>query len=345
MIGHWAPTLPRRLAVALAIALLALASSPLAALQLPQLDADRLVSEGRIDEARAAFEAWLSENAESDDLFAVLLRRMALDPDPESVQRVIAVHAASLSDEQAAALRMLPIDFAELSGSHERAFELLSAAPATPAEPARAARLAGELGADGAGQGGVSVADDGAAALYQRSVDAWAAGDQSAAGEAFALLVARYPASPERHLASLSSTDGNAASPGGRELPIVVPFPAPEVLLRGAYPALEQLTAAPADDSATGGEAERVPPAALPPAPGYTIQTGAYRDAVNADHIANQLRQAGFPAQVEASTTVEGADIHRVLVGASLEREAAQRLLDELRAAGYDGFLRIATVG
>lgn len=339
-----------------AIALAMMGSDPLVALQLPKLEADRLVLEGRHEDARAAFDAWLSENGESEQLFAVLLRRLALDPDVQSVQRAIALHAASLSAEQVATLQMLPIDFAELSGRHERALELLGVA-SPPQSRARAAVLAKELSreADAITGGAAATVGTpiGAVFAYQRAIDAWFAGDHSTASDALAVLAARYPASPERYLverqlASLSSAGRNSSAPTEEATPIVVPFPAPLVLLGAAYPALQHLSAEPApalgttDGANHSSGADTAAAVAAPTAPAYTIQTGAYRDAVNADHVANQLRQAGFPAQVEPSRTVDGANLHRVLVGANLQRTAAERVRTELRAAGYDGFLRVA---
>ena len=341
----------------LAVGILAVVSSAVAALQapqLPQLDADHLVREGRIDEARTAFTAWLDENGGSHELFAVLLRRLALDPDPQSVDQAIALYAASLSDEQVAVLRMMPIDFAELSGSHERALQLMSTAGAASPLPARVALLAGELGTDDV----AARSPTGATALYQRALALARAGDRSAARDALATLTTAYPGSPERHLAErqlgqLHPSDAesaNAPNEGGAR-PMVVSFPAPVVLLGSGSLATDfgvgEPVAAVATASATATEvdadtdADSAAEAPLP-VPRYTIQTGAYADPVNAEHVANQLRQAGFPAQVAGSPTAEGTPVYRVLVGARLERAGAERMLTELRAAGYDGFLRLA---
>ena len=345
-----------RLRRQLVVGILALVSSSVAALQLPQLpqlDADHLVREGRIDEARAAFAAWLDENAGSQELFAVLLRRLALDPDPQSVEQAAALYAAWLSDEQVAVLRMMPIDFAELSGSHERALQLMTTAGAASPLPGRAALLAGELGTDGA----AARSPAGAAALYQRALELARAGDGSAARDALAALTTAYPGSPERHLAErqLRELRPSDAEPAitlddGDARPTVVPFPAPVVLLGSGSLATDfgvgELVAAVATASATAtdGDADTGADFAAEaplPVPRYTIQTGAYADAVNAEHVTNQLRQAGFPAQVAGSPTAEGTPVHRVLVGARLERAGAERVLSELRAAGYDGFLRL----
>jgi len=333
---------------ALILAFAALAGYSAQALILP---ADVLARAGRVDEARAAFEEWLSQNAGSEDLFAVLLRRLALDPDPEAVARAMEAHGASLNAAERATIGMLPADFAELSGAVEEAVELLRAPVAgAVADPERLGLLEAELGL----RSETPRPTDPTATLYLATDEHLLAGRLRVAQSSLATLVAAYPHSPERFLAearvarftSEGTPDGDtAASPS-----VVRPFAAPSVLIGLGLAQLSGTgAAAPAFDSDSDSRDSSVLETIEQTDPVYAIQTGSYGDAANAHHVVVQLTQAGFPARTVASDadaeSGEGAGtrqaaVFRVLVGAHLMQTDAEHLLEDLRAAGYDGFLR-----
>jgi cell division septation protein DedD len=63
----------------------------------------------------------------------------------------------------------------------------------------------------------------------------------------------------------------------------------------------------------------------------------AVRVAADADNVAGNLRQKGYPAHIEAD---RGDGWHRVLVGPFASREAASESLQRLTADGFKPLLR-----
>jgi len=90
--------------------------------------------------------------------------------------------------------------------------------------------------------------------------------------------------------------------------------------------------------------ATREPPAAAPqPAPppaaadgGWTVQVGSFSQADNAQALQRRLAAEGFDAFVSRVATDAGT-MHRVRVGPVPDRDAAERQLTRLRAAGHAG--------
>jgi outer membrane protein assembly factor BamD (BamD/ComL family) len=64
----------------------------------------------------------------------------------------------------------------------------------------------------------------------------------------------------------------------------------------------------------------------------FTVQTGAFREAVNAERQRGELAGRGFPAEVVAVDYPQGK-LHCVRVGKTGDREAAKKLLDRILAA------------
>lgn len=85
------------------------------------------------------------------------------------------------------------------------------------------------------------------------------------------------------------------------------------------------------------------PPAPRPAAPstattsGYNVQVSAVRVVADANNVANNLRQKGYPAHIEAD---RGDGWHRVLVGPFASREAAEESRKRLTTDGFNTILR-----
>jgi DedD protein len=85
--------------------------------------------------------------------------------------------------------------------------------------------------------------------------------------------------------------------------------------------------------------AQPVPQAAPPPAAaegGWTVQVGSFAQADNAQALQRRLAAEGFEAFVSRIVTDAGT-MHRVRVGPVPDRDAAERQLTRLRAAGHAG--------
>ena len=94
---------------------------------------------------------------------------------------------------------------------------------------------------------------------------------------------------------------------------------------------------------------EREPPGGLiapvrPPqaeegeGPRYSIQVGVFTMLDGARAVADELSQAGYPAEIEV-TSAEGQSLYRVLTGRYRSEYPARKALDELKKEGYTGFL------
>src|SRR5262245_38161175 len=76
-----------------------------------------------------------------------------------------------------------------------------------------------------------------------------------------------------------------------------------------------------------------------PETPGsYLLQVGSYGAATDADRIQASLALLGFESHVQRAT-LDGNIFNRVRIGPIVDREAANRTLRQLRAAGYDPLL------
>ncbi|MEW6228351.1 MAG: SPOR domain-containing protein [Bacillota bacterium] len=111
-----------------------------------------------------------------------------------------------------------------------------------------------------------------------------------------------------RDAASSSATGPAATAPSG------VPSPGPQ------EPGVTTV-------GSTGGQA-----ATTPPGPGPTlhrVQVGGFDDRAEAENLARELTQAGYPGFVTSSTP------YRVQVGAFAEKANAEKLASELEKKGY----------
>jgi cell division septation protein DedD len=70
---------------------------------------------------------------------------------------------------------------------------------------------------------------------------------------------------------------------------------------------------------------------------GYNVQVSAVRVAADANNVADNLRQKGYPAHLEAD---RGDGWHRVVVGPFASREAAEEIRKRLTADGFNTLLR-----
>ena len=67
---------------------------------------------------------------------------------------------------------------------------------------------------------------------------------------------------------------------------------------------------------------------------GIYLQVGAFGDAANAAHLADQLRQANFaPVQVE-DVTIDGHVVHRVRVGPLADVDSADKVSEQIEQMG-----------
>lgn len=72
--------------------------------------------------------------------------------------------------------------------------------------------------------------------------------------------------------------------------------------------------------------------------PRYSIQVGVFSMLDGARAVADELSQAGYPAEIEV-TSAEGQSLYRVLTGRYRSEYPARKALDELKKEGYTGFL------
>lgn len=152
------------------------------------------------------------------------------------------------------------------------------------------------------------------AAAWDLYVAAREDGTATGAAEAASRLAELFPGSPEAAIAR-SATGGTRSR-----------------VVEAATPALF----AQADAGAAGtGAAE---PGASAPAATFSVQAGSFQVRENADELARDLRTAGFEPVIR-SAAVSGKTVWRVYAATGIDRAAADRLLADLRAAGYAGFV------
>lgn len=116
--------------------------------------------------------------------------------------------------------------------------------------------------------------------------------------------------------------------------------PAPAPVQERAAPIeqpAQQPAAQPAPASQPPATTRTAPPAPTQRSPeGWTVQVGSFSQADNAQALQRRLSGEGFEAYVSRVATDAGT-MHRVRVGPVPERDAAERLLTRLRAAGHAG--------
>jgi DedD protein len=68
----------------------------------------------------------------------------------------------------------------------------------------------------------------------------------------------------------------------------------------------------------------------------WAVQIGSFSDKENADRLAAELREAGYPAFLSQISS-GGRTLHRVRVGPQADRAASEAMQARLSAAGYRG--------
>ncbi|MFN4262101.1 MAG: SPOR domain-containing protein [Thioalkalivibrionaceae bacterium] len=63
---------------------------------------------------------------------------------------------------------------------------------------------------------------------------------------------------------------------------------------------------------------------------GWIVQLGSFRDRANAEVLARRVQSHGLQAFIEAPSSAEGSNLHRVRIGPYRERGAADRVRDRL---------------
>jgi cell division protein FtsN len=123
------------------------------------------------------------------------------------------------------------------------------------------------------------------------------------------------------------------------EAPPAVPKAAPAP----AAPAPQKQAAAPPPAVTPPAAKPTTPPRPRPAiqaaasAAGYNVQVSAVRVPADADNVAANLREKGYPAHIEAD---RGDGWYRVLVGPFASREAAEESRNRLRSEGFSTILR-----
>ncbi|MCC7326749.1 MAG: SPOR domain-containing protein [Burkholderiales bacterium] len=111
--------------------------------------------------------------------------------------------------------------------------------------------------------------------------------------------------------------------------------PAPQA---AAPPPLPRPAATPAPNAAPEVSAKATPGSSESPAPGFSVQLGAFSDDKGANALSNKLKRAGYPAYVEPLATSKGT-WWRVRVGPYPSRDAAATSRDKLKGDGYSGIV------
>jgi cell division septation protein DedD len=151
------------------------------------------------------------------------------------------------------------------------------------------------------------------------------------------LMPAAEEATPEPEAAAVREEPKE--SPRATEPAPVKPTPTPT-----PPPAQKKAVAPAAAVTSTPAPRPTAPPTPRPAgqsaaaaASGYNVQVAAVRVAADANNVANNLRQKGYPVHIEAD---RGDGWHRVLVGPFASREAAQVSLQRLTSDGFKPMLR-----
>jgi hypothetical protein len=190
-------------------------------------------------------------------------------------------------------------------------------------------------------------------ALYVKFCAAVSISDGEAAGRAARQLAAAYPRSPEAAIALRA-----VAGDGGTHSRISASA-APGQFLGDPKKGMESSadtgsTPAPSSTSAVPSipEVSTIPASpvqSIPTAPirsdqpsiplkNASIQTGSYLVRENADDMVRVLKEKGFPAVVRENA-ISGKTYFRALAVYGTDAEQAKKILDELKAMGFDGVL------
>ncbi len=165
-------------------------------------------------------------------------------------------------------------------------------------------------------------------------------GRRQEAGEMLALLESRFPGSPEAALGRAAREAGKAAGP-------VSPAVTPVDLLGGMSPPVAGGPAAtgaakPTAVSSTPAARSSAPASAAPAKP-VLIQTGSFSVEENARYMIRDLERLGYKARI-LDRDLDGKKFYRVVIDPtgvepSGGMEGAQKLLLQLKNAGFEGFL------
>jgi DedD protein len=116
------------------------------------------------------------------------------------------------------------------------------------------------------------------------------------------------------------------------------PTSSPSMAAPGATsPGATPSTAEPKKDPATEPKASNQQSDAAP-AGAFVVQVAAFTDRYGAQAQARKLKQAGFPAYVEAVANGKG-ELQRVRVGPYASRDAAEAARAKLKRAGYEAIV------
>ncbi|HEV8375371.1 MAG TPA: SPOR domain-containing protein [Candidatus Polarisedimenticolia bacterium] len=111
------------------------------------------------------------------------------------------------------------------------------------------------------------------------------------------------------------STLKSAASK--REAPAELPPSAAQPATTPSTPKPEK-TAPPPDSSPSAGER-------------YRVQIASTRDLASARHLADRLRERGYPARIDTAPGPDGKDRYKVRIGNYTERAPAEKIIQKVR--------------
>jgi len=114
-----------------------------------------------------------------------------------------------------------------------------------------------------------------------------------------------------------------------------------EVTTSATIPVATPVATPPAEQSVATPPAAPVvatPPPSTPSAVrgGYVVQLGSFSSRAGAERLAGEVRRRGFDVRV-TEVRVGSRELHRVRVGATAPKDAADALASRLRALGHTG--------
>lgn len=114
----------------------------------------------------------------------------------------------------------------------------------------------------------------------------------------------------------------------------------PELAVVEDAPAAAEPVVKPDPDSPASKQTlteQAVPPNEQAPAvSGWAVQVGSFSSEANAERLAAELKERGYPAFV-ALSLIDGQSMHRVRVGPEPDRGRAETLAERLRRDGQGG--------
>ena len=327
---------------------------------------------GKTNDALSVFHEWTLSHESEFALFPSIIDFVTISPKSSTVDIVLAVYSSFLTDKEIGIIRAIPVDWAELNGNIEKALEVIEkSSDSTQGSlfnaDLRRLGLLLELGYHrelqdvygtetpiqlsvvnvsnstkripienslikvfGALESSTDGGYNGALAGYGLVSLYLAEGLLEEAKNIVTKLKEKFPKSPEYFL---SLNRMNLKGLDGLE---VKEFVSPALLIGSdLFESQNAVSVLNADllnqQSDLVGEEKTDLAETL-----FYVQIGAYSDFDNAQQMVYQLKNHGIEAKVEQDED----DLQRVIIGKELGRGKALNLLKQIRAIGFDGYLK-----